>query len=309
MYFRYLATGETFASLAFQFRAHKSTICKIVAICLASIVKHILRTAMPEPTTESFIQNIAEFSAKWNYPNCCGAIDGKHVRIKSPPKAGSAFFNYKDFHSIVLLAVVDANYKFTAVDVGSYGREGDAGIYLKSEIGQKIYNEQFHIPPPNALPYTETVLPNVILGDEAFALHKNFMKPYPRQQSLHDRSKAIYNYRHSRARRTTENTFGIMASYFRVFHTPIGIATLAKIDNVIVAACILHNMMRSEKINSPAETIFGNIDDLTIPVNNMIPIANATAGGRPNNEASIIREKFKDYFNGIGAVEWQDRSI
>lgn len=84
-------------------------------------------------------------------------------------------------------------------------------------MGQKINNEQFNIPPPKNLPYTEIVLPNVILGDEAFALHKNLMKPYPRQQSLHDQFKATYNYRHSRARRTTENTFGIMASYFRVF--------------------------------------------------------------------------------------------
>lgn len=264
---------------------------------------------MPPPTTESFTQNIAEFSAKWNYPNCCGAIDGKHVRIKCPPKAGSAFFNYKDFHSIVLLAMVDANYKFTAVDVGSYGREGDAGIYLKSEMGQRIDKEQFNIPPPNVLPNTETVLPNVVLGDEAFALHKNLMKPYPRQKSLHDRYKAIYNYRHSRARRTTENAFGIMASYFRVFHTPIGIATVETIDNVILAACILHNMMRTEKINSPAETIFGNTDDVIMPVNNLIPIAHSTVGGRPNGEPSIIRDKFKDYFNGVGAVVWQDRTI
>lgn len=176
-------------------------------------------------------------------------------------------------------------------------------------MGQKINNEQFNIPPPMNLPYTEIVLSNVILGDEAFALHKNLMKPYPRQQSLHDRFKAIYNYRHSRARRTTENTFGIMASYFRVFFTPIGIATPTTIDNLVVAACILHNMMRSEKINSPAETIFGDIDDsITMPTENMIPIA-TSAVGRPNNEASMIRDKFKVYFNGIGAVDWQDRAI
>lgn len=69
-------------------------------------------------------------------------------------------------------------------------------------------------------------------------------------------------------------------------------------------------MMRSEKINSPAETIFGNIDDsITMPTENLIPIASTTAGGRPNNEASMIRDKFKVYFNEIGAVDWQDRAI
>lgn len=86
---------------------------------------------MPEPTTESFKQTIAEYYAKWNYPNCCGAIDGKHVRVKNTSNSGSALFNYRGFYSIVLLAIVDANYKFIAVDVGSYGREGDAGTELK----------------------------------------------------------------------------------------------------------------------------------------------------------------------------------
>ncbi|GFU07569.1 DDE Tnp4 domain-containing protein [Trichonephila clavipes] len=127
---------------------------------------------------------------KWNFPNCIGAIDGKHIRIKAPKNSGSLFYNYKDYHSMVMLAVVDADCKFTAVDVGSYGREGDAGIYLKSEIGQRIKNNTFNIPPPKALPGTDTVIPHVIVGDEAFALHQNLMKPYPRQQSLHDASKS-----------------------------------------------------------------------------------------------------------------------
>lgn len=128
---RYLATGETFRSLAFQYRAHHSTIGRIVNECLSSIITHFMTKAIPAPNTTSFQQTIDDFYSKWNYPNVCGAIDGKHVRIKCPPKAGSAYFNYKDFHSIVLLAIVDAHYKYIAIDVGSYGREGDAGIYIR----------------------------------------------------------------------------------------------------------------------------------------------------------------------------------
>ncbi|XP_055308267.1 putative nuclease HARBI1 [Sitodiplosis mosellana] len=214
---------------------------------------------MPTPTTISFQQTIADFYSKWNYPNVCGAIDGKHVRIRCPSNAGSAFFKHKDVHSIVLLAIVDAHYKFIALDVGSYGREGEAGIFLKSEMGKLINSGNFNIPPSAALPSTNIVLPNVILGDEAFALTDSMMKPYPRGQSLRDVTKAIYNYRHSRARRTTENCFGIMSAYFRIFFTPIH-TTPEKIDKIILASCVLHNMMRDEKIPSQAESAFGNTD-------------------------------------------------
>ena len=135
---RYLATGESFQSLAFQFRVHRTTIGRIVGQCLSSIINRFMIKAMPTPTTISFQQIIADFYSKWNYPNVCGAIDGKHVRIRCPSRAGSAFFNYKDFHSIVLLAIVDAHYKFIAVDVGSYGREGDAGTNIYDAIQMKL---------------------------------------------------------------------------------------------------------------------------------------------------------------------------
>lgn len=82
---------------------------------------------MPNPTKEEFESIEKEFNMRWNFPNVLGCLDGEHARLQCPPNSGSLYYNYKDFFSMVLFALVDSKYKFIAIDVGSYGREGDAG--------------------------------------------------------------------------------------------------------------------------------------------------------------------------------------
>jgi hypothetical protein len=74
-------------------------------------------------------------------------------------------------------------------------------------------------------------------------------------QSMNDQSKTVYNYRLSRGRRTTENSFGILhlvCAYFRLFFQPIVVAP-ETIDKLITCACacILHNILREAKVLAP----------------------------------------------------------
>ena len=48
------------------------------------------------------------FAKNWNFPNCIGALDGKHVVMRKPHHSGSTFHNYKGQKSIVLMAAVNA---------------------------------------------------------------------------------------------------------------------------------------------------------------------------------------------------------
>lgn len=77
---------------------------------------------------------------KWNFPHCIGAVDGKHITLQKPKNAGSIFFNYKQRESIVLMAVCDADYKFTVVDIGQPGGRSDGGIWDTMEFAMGLEN-------------------------------------------------------------------------------------------------------------------------------------------------------------------------
>jgi len=70
---------------------------------------------MPSPTDEIFTEISKDFNIRWNFPNCIERC--KHIRLHCPPNSDSQYLNYKQYHSIVLQAVVDANLKFVTVDV------------------------------------------------------------------------------------------------------------------------------------------------------------------------------------------------
>lgn len=76
---------------------------------------------LPDSNGIDFKTKAEEFRTKWNFPNCILAIDGFHVRVHCPSNSCSLICNYKDYFSTVLLAMVDANYKFCAIDVGLFG--------------------------------------------------------------------------------------------------------------------------------------------------------------------------------------------
>jgi len=77
---------------------------------------------MQLPSTSMAWEQISNgFQSRANFPHCISAVDGKHIRVKKPSNSGSMYFNYKDYFSIILLAVVDSEYRFIYVSVGSYG--------------------------------------------------------------------------------------------------------------------------------------------------------------------------------------------
>ena len=173
--------------------------------------------------------------SKWNFPNC----------LEAPKHSGSMFFSYKGFFSSVLLALVDADYKFTFVDVGSNGRISDGGVLLESCLQAALNNNSLGIPPATSLPERNTPVPYVIVADEEFPLKENLMKPFP-AKSLDDASR-VFNYRLSRARRVSENAFGILVHRFQIFQSTIPLEP-KKAELIVLAFITLHNYLRTKSV-------------------------------------------------------------
>ena len=132
---RFLATGESFSSLQYQFRISQSTLCTIIPEVCDSIYKVLKEDHFNCPkSSDEWLAISKMFEDRWQLPNCIGAADGKHVRILHPKHSGSEFYNYKGYYSIVLMAVVDADYKFTYADVGCQGRISDGGVLKNSQF-------------------------------------------------------------------------------------------------------------------------------------------------------------------------------
>ena len=196
------------------------------------------------PSTEAEWLEIAQlFHDRWNLPHVMGALDGKHVRITCPSKSGSLYWNYKNFYSIVLFGMVDADYCFRYVDVGAEGRASDSTLWKYCSMYDDLGKEgnPLGVPAPSPFPGYRGNLPYYFVADDAFEMSENLMKPFPSAKlSFVQR---IFNYRLSRARRIVENAFGILATRFRILRREIEMEP--ENASVVVMACVvLHNFLR-----------------------------------------------------------------
>lgn len=269
---------------------------------------------MPSTTTE-WTTVSDDFYQRWNFPNCVGALDGKHVVIVKPGKSGSTFMNYKHTFSVVLMALVDAKYRFRYINVGAQGRISDAGVFSECRLSRALASQQLNLPEPTQLPGSTTIAPYMFLADEAFPLKLNLIKPFSRRGLV--LSERIFNYRLSRARRVVENAFGLLSGKFRVFRAPIPLKT-ATVRSLVKATICLHNFLIDRNaIDVDCERV---VDREDLQQGILVPgdwrdnphealqsIKSQT--GRIPTDAKMLRLQLSEYFLNEGAVEWQSRFI
>ena len=310
---RFLATGNTYTSLGFSFRTSTSAISLFVPVVCRALIASYKHEVMRCPTTPDEWKDVARtFSTRWQYHNCGGALDGKHIHIRKPNNAGSQYYNYKKFHSVILLALADAQYRFLYVDVGAEGGAGDAGTWWRCNLHTAILSSRIGFPPATTLPNGNMEVPFHIIADDAFALKTWLMKPYSHLSQVHH--ERVFNYRLSRARRVVENAFGILQMRWRVFTSPMNLQPRL-VRDVALCACVLHNLSLQHQPLPP------NFVDREHQNHAMVPGAwrdqepqmlglQVGQVRNPSRDAKAVRNYLANYYSSdAGAVPWQDQMI
>lgn len=201
------------------------------------------------------------------------------------------------------MALVDAECRFLYIDVGTNGRANDGSVFRLSSLKRAMDINELHWPDDY-----------VIIGDDAFPLSLNVLKPFSRRNlSLTER---VYNYRLSRARRVVENAFGILAARFRIFGKAIDLDLM---DLIVQCACALHNWLRTTSTATYFERGSVDIEDTETGVihpgawrstNTPLPsLSTDRSKNTCSKKASDKRNNLAAYFMEAGSVPWQMKSI
>jgi hypothetical protein len=232
-----LATNIELRTLGHLFGIARGTACVIFHDVIDEINITLQYKYITCPSGQSLRNVVEGFYTKWNFPQCCGAIDGTHIPIIATKSHHTDYYNRKGFHSVIMQAVVDFNYRFTNINVGHAGKYHDAHVFRESSLFEKANSGE--LLPRWSENIDNTQVPLFLIGDPAYPLMPWLMKAYPGNRLTEEQK--LFNSRLSRACMTIECAFGRLKGRWRCL--------LKRLDNDvqsvsgIVSACsTLHNV-------------------------------------------------------------------
>jgi len=233
-----LGTNIEYRSLSHLFGVGLSTVCVVVSDVCTAIVEHLANRYIAIPAGEHLKLVVDGFMSKWGVPQCVGAIDSTHIPIIAPKDSPLDYYNRKGYHSVVLQALVDHEYKFLDVYVGWPGSVHDARVLMNSGLYSKCDSGAF---PPNwPKVINGTSIPLFIIGDPAYPLTSWLIKPFSDCGRLTEKQQG-FNYHVSRARCVVENAFGRLKGRWRSLMKRND-TDIRFLPTLATACCVLHNI-------------------------------------------------------------------
>ncbi|KAL2088075.1 hypothetical protein ACEWY4_016903 [Coilia grayii] len=168
--------------------------------------------------------------ARAGFPRTISAVDGCHIAIRRPRANPNAYLNRKQYYSIILTAFCDSRRWFCHVTAGHPGSWHDARAFRHTAVATALAEEPSSLVPEGMH----------IIGDSAYPLLPQLMKPYRDNDHLTARQRGFNQRLHS-ARVVIEHAFGLLKGKFRRLNY-LYMARVEDISRAVTACCILHNI-------------------------------------------------------------------
>jgi hypothetical protein len=194
---------------------------------------------------------------RFGSPGCAGAIDGSLIPQRKPTKEQAnqdtdSYFGYKGAIASLLLAICDAEGKFLYVSAGAPACVGDAGLFGRSILKERIDEGMLRcVQIPLAMPDgpLHQIYPYLV-GDAAFPIGPHMLKVYEPPPAIGTPQSEL-NFRLTNARRVIEMTFGRLKGRW-VFCSKNSFWNDVKFTrDSIEACCGLHNFLEQRLVELP----------------------------------------------------------
>ena len=160
------------------------------------------------PYTVDEVQDaIDDFEAEYKFPQIVGAIDGSHVEINAPLENNEDYFNRKQYYSVNLQGIVNAQLLFQHIAGGFPGSIHDARVLRLSGIFDLVENEEILKAPTRVI--HGTLLRPMLVGDSAYPLKKWLSKPFSNRGHLPPQRRR-FNIKLSAMRSVVERALGLL---------------------------------------------------------------------------------------------------
>jgi hypothetical protein len=222
---------------------------------------------------------------KLKFPNCCGVVGGKHIRIQKPAHSEQKYYNRKNFYSIVLMAVCDADCNFIYATIGGYGSQTGESIWSNCSLGRRMRAKEIAWPNPRNLPNSDIPYEFFLIGDLTLPLTQNFLRPYRGKNLSED--KLYFNKRLDIAKNVVGRTFDMLANRFRIFQRDIQ-NNVETIELVVKAAITLYNYI---KMTADGDT--PDVNQHLVGGNCFENLSGVR--GRQTNDGTFKRDIYKNY--------------
>ena len=303
-----LGCGSYYHTLSEMSGIAESTICKIVPEVCSTLVNELWDEFVSFPrTSDEYKEKLSEMDTQWQFKYAFCAIDGSHLPIKCPSggnQSKKSYHNFKNFYSVVLMAMVDAKLRFLWASCGFPGNSHDSSVFQSTQQWSDVVSGKVL---PNGIQCingdSELAVPAIILGDSAFPLLTWLLKPYG--DSVPTAKRRYFNYRLSRSRIVSECAFGHLKGRFRILLRKCE-SSKDTVKIVGLACVLLHNICITKGDLIPRYC------DLTLnehgesrtseELRDLLDMYEGQVGDYASSSGKIIRDKICEEF-------WEERQI